>query len=175
MNQAAFATVILRLIGFYIVYDLLAGLAMGLIIQQVLFMPSDLESERWVFFGWLGISLMTRIGVGVILILFAERISRILFREEQKVITDGMINGAALFWVGLSLLGFYFLIAYLPSLIEIGFQWFKAEATDSDRLLGTRVHGTYYSPIEPIVMSILSLFLIFKSRTICSWGDRVAR
>ena len=173
MSQVAFATVILRLIGFYIVYELIAGIAMGAIIQQALFMPFDPESQRLVFFGWLGIAFLTRVGVGVALIIFAERISRFLFREEQKVITDGAINGAALFWVGLSLLGFYFFISYLPALVDILLQWFRTEAAETHTPDFSR--GPYYSPIETMVMVVLSLFLIFKSKTVCDWVTRVSR
>jgi len=173
MNQVAFATVILRLIGFYIVYDLIAGLAMGAIIQQALFIPFDEEGKRVIFLAWIGVGVLTRVGVAFALIVFADRISRFLFSENKNVITDGAINGSALFWVGLCLMGFYFLIAYFPALVEYGFNWFRAEAADTGRLEFTR--GPHYSPIEPLAMTISALFLIFKSKTISAWVTRVSK
>ncbi len=173
MNQVAFSTVILRLIGFYIVYNLIAWLAMGLVIPQGLFMSVEAEGQRPVLLGWLGLGVATRAALGIVLVLFAGKISWLLFSEGTNVITDGAINGAALLWVGLSLMGCYFLVSYVPSLVDIGLHWLRAEASDAS--MRGFIYAPYHSPIGPAVMTVLSLFLIFKSRTISNWVIRVSK
>ena len=173
MNQIAFSTVILRLAGFYLIYNLIADLSMGAFIHQAFLMAEGLEEGRSAFVGWIIASFLVKALLGLALVMFAPKISRLLFVEGDNVISAGQINGAALFWVGLSLLGFYFLIRYLPALTQIGIDWFRAEAAD------TRSPEVSYwpfrGPIEAIVMTILSLFLIFRSKTICSWVTRVSK
>lgn len=146
---------------------------MGAIIQQAMFIPFEDEGKRMVFFGWIGAGILTRAVFGAVLILFAERVSRFLFRETENVITAGAINGSALFWVGLSILGFYFLLSYLPALVEVAVHWFRSEATDARA--PDFDPGPYYSPVELIVMTVLSLFLIFRSKSVCDWVIRVSK
>lgn len=146
---------------------------MGAIIQQALFIPFDYHAERMIFFGWLGVAVMTKAVLGFLLVIFAEKIARFLFKENTSIITDGAINGTALFRVGLSLLGFYFLLSYLPALMAFAEYWFRTEAAevktpDFDP-------RPYYSPVQLIVMTVLSLILIFRNKTIANWVIRASK
>lgn len=173
MNQVALSTVILRLIGFYLAFNLISGIAMMSIIQLGLYIPLDEEGMRFSYFFWIGVGVLTRLGFAVALILFAGRISRWLFDEERNVITAGSINGDAILGVGLCLLGVYFLIAHLPALAELSINWFRFKVVDASSVEFS--HLPRKVVIEPLVMTILSLLLIFRCRTLSTWLSRVSK
>lgn len=173
MNQVALSTVILRLIGFYLAFNLISGVAMMSIIQQGLYIPLDEEGMRFSYFFWIGVGVLTRLGFAVALILFAGRISRWLFDEERNVITAGSINGDAILGVGICLLGVYFLIGNLPALAELSINWFRFKVVDASSVEFS--HLPQNVVIEPLVMTILSLLLIFRCRALSAWVSRVAK
>ena len=109
MNQVAFSTVILRLIGFYIIYNLIADLSMGAFIRHAFFMAEGLEDGRTAFVGWIVTSFLVKALLGLVLIMFASKISRLLFAEGEIVINAGQINGVALFLGGPKSVGILFL------------------------------------------------------------------
>lgn len=102
MNQVIFSTVILRLIGFYLVFKLFIDLSTAAVVYR----GWDFEEAP----AWFIAALVLRCVLGLVLVLFAPSISRLLFDQGENVISAGQINGTALLQVGLCLLGFYFLI-----------------------------------------------------------------
>lgn len=169
MNQVAFSTVILRLIGFYLIFKLIIDLSMAAVVHQGW---SFGEAESTIP-AWLIAALVLRCVLGLALVLFAPSISRLLFDEGENVISAGQIDGTALLQVGLSLLGFYFLIQYLPALAQFSIDWFRAQAADVPP--PQPAYGPFHGWIEVVAMTILSLLLIFRSKSLGSWVDRVSR
>lgn len=104
---------------------------------------------------------------------FCGRISRWLFDEERNVILAGSINGDAILGLGICLLGVYFLIAHLPALAELSINWFRFKVVDASSVEFS--HLPQKVVIEPLVMTILSLLLIFRCRTLSTWLSRVAK
>lgn len=115
MNQQALATVILRILGLYYFYTSVTAFFSGSMFVHVIALGEvDREDE----FGILAI-ILSLIGIyslfGIVLIVFAKPISKLLFKENEKLIEDKIFSSTTLIEAAVPLVGLYFLATYFPA------------------------------------------------------------
>ena len=158
MNQRALSTVILRILGILFIYLTISQVSQGYLLSQGFAMMDDDSESGSAFMKIISVSLVTQALLGLLLCTIADRISAILFKENNTIIFEGSIDGRSLLSVGIGLIGIYILANNFPGFIESGFQWFKtrASATTIDDQLSAHGPFALHSTIMVITGFILA-------------------
>lgn len=125
MNQQALGTVLLRVMGIYIMY---ASLAPSMIyLYTTIFQdehPGEWYSMHEITALWYALSFL----LGLLMVVFAPRLSRWAARGDDTVLDTDAINPPALLHIGLYLIAIYLLTITLPNFLLDGFAWFRSQA-----------------------------------------------
>jgi hypothetical protein len=163
MNQQAIATIILRILGLSYFYSSAASFFGGSMTMQVMSLNDAYGEEKIsilaVMFSMIGIYSL----FGLILIIFAKPIAKILFKENEKVNEEKTLTATTLIQAAVPLVGLYFFITYFPGFVTTTVQWFKEAAGPP-----TGMPPQYgLAMANSTIMIVLSLLLIVKSKGLC--------
>ena len=181
MNQQALSSVLLRVYGIYIVYSTISVLSGGLLMQTYSYWNVDSEGA-FSFIAIMSTVWFIQFVFGIVLIIASRKISKFCFPENLVISEGGTINESVLFHIGICLVGIWFLISNLPSFLLQGFAWFKTQATNtapvsarSEELYGPSSGISYDHLPYYTIMVVLSLILIFRSKSLANWIFRCSK
>lgn len=174
MNQVALSSVLIRLYGLYLLCSTIAQIGSSYLFQQTYYMFDADATAGYYAIGFFSLAVILQIAAGVIMIVLGGKISRLLFPDNRAVIADGSINGEALLYIGVALIGVYFFAGYLPAALNVVFDWFSSNAASNSYGASETEYRDLRS-IEYLIMLFVSSVLIFRRKTICEWMGRVAK
>ena len=168
MNQQAIATVILRIVGLTYFYAAITAVVSSGVFSQVVVFNQTSEEENISIVA----VLVSMIGVqclfGLLLMIFAKPISKVLFKENEKVNEEKTLTASTLIQAAVPIVGLYFFITYFPGFITTAIQWYKEQAgppTGMPPQYGTAMANS-------TIMMIISLFITLRSRSISRFLTR---
>lgn len=168
MNQQALASVLLRVFGIYVVYSAISILSSSVILQGYAYY-SSFPGDTFSLIGMIGAAWLIQLAFGIVLTLFARRISKFFFAENLMVADVGGIDEHVLFHVGICLMGVWFLFSNIPSFLLEANAWFRAQAYDGNQYLQESADQSYdYLPYYTIMIAT-SLVLIFRGKSLSNW------
>ena len=168
MNQQAIATVILRIVGLTYFYAAITAVVSSGIFSQVVVFNQASEEENISLVA----VLVSMIGVqclfGLVLMIFANPISKVLFKENEKVNEEKTLTATTLIQAAVPIVGLYFFITYFPEFITTAIQWYKEQAGPP-----TGIPPQYGAAMaNATIMMILSLFITLRSKSISRFLTR---
>jgi len=168
MNQQAIATVILRIVGLTYFYAAITAVVSSGIFSQVVVFNQASEEENISLVA----VLVSMIGVqcifGLVLMIFAKPISKVLFKENEKVNEEKTLTATTLIQAAVPIVGLYFFITYFPGFITTAIQWYKEQAGPP-----TGMPPQYGAAMaNASIMMILSLFITLRSKSISRFLTR---
>jgi hypothetical protein len=162
MNQQSLATVILRILGLSYVYNAITALFSGNVLMQVMSVNEAYGEEH--------ISLMVIIGgivgmqslFGIILMVFAGSVSKVLFKKDEGISGNGTLTANALIQAAVPIVGLYFAVSYFPRFIIVAIGWFQVQAgPPSGMPFQSGAEMAHYT-----IMMVLSIFITLRSKSI---------
>lgn len=168
MNQQALATIILRIVGLTYFYAAITAVVSSRIFSQVVIFNQISEEENIsmsaVLFSMIGIQCL----FGLMLMVLAKPISRLLFRENEKLNEEKTLTATTLIQAAMPLVGLYFLITYFPGFITTAIEWYKEKAGPP-----TGMPPQYgMAMASSTIMMVTSLFITLRSKTITRFLTR---
>ena len=168
MNQQAIATVILRIVGLTYFYAAITAVVSSGIFSQVVVFNQAREEETISLVA----ILVSMIGIqcifGLALMIFAKPISKVLFKENEKVNEEKTLTATTLIQAAVPIVGLYFFITYFPGFITTAIQWYKEQAGPP-----TGMPPQYGAAMaNATIMMILSLFITLSSKSISRFLTR---
>ena len=168
MNQQAIATVILRIVGLTYFYAAITAVVSSGIFSQVVVFNQASEEENISLVA----VLVSMIGVqcifGLVLMIFAKPISKVLFKENEKVNEEKTLTATTLIQAAVPIVGLYFFITYFPGFITTAIQWYKEQAGPP-----TGMPPQYGAAMaNATIMMVLSLFITLRSKSISRFLTR---
>lgn len=168
MNQQALATVILRIVGLTYFYAAITAVVSSGVFSQVVVFNQVSEEENISIVA----VLVSMIGVqclfGLVLMIFAKLISRVLFKENEKLNEEKTLTATTLIQAAVPLVGLYFVITYFPYFMTTAIEWYKEQAGPP-----TEMPPQYGSAMaNNTIMMIISLFITLRSKTVSRFLTR---
>ena len=168
MNQQALATIILRIVGLTYFYAAITAVVSSGIFSQVVIFNQVSEEENIsmsaVLFSMVGIQCL----FGLMLMVFAAPISRLLFKENEKLNEEKTLTATILIQAAVPIVGLYFFITYFPGFITTAIQWYKEQAGPP-----TGMPPQYRTAMaNSTITMILSLFITLRSKSISRFLTR---
>lgn len=168
MNQQALATVILRILGLSYFYTSISAFLSGGMTMQVMALNDAYGEEKISIMAIVGSMIGVYFLFGIVLMIFAKPLSRLLFKENEKVNEEKTLTATTLIQAAVPLVGLYFLITYLPDFITTAVQWYKEQAGPP-----TGMPPQYGAAMANYtIMIIISLFITLRSKTISRFLTR---
>ena len=170
MNQQALATVILRIVGLTYFYAAITAVVSSGVFSQVVVFNQASEEENISIVAVLISMIGAQCFFGLLLMIFAKPISRILFKENEKVNEEKTLAASTLIQAAVPIVGLYFFITYFPGFITTAIQWYKENAVPP-----TGMPPQYGIPMaNATIMIVISLFIILRSKSITRFLTRNA-
>lgn len=168
MNQQALATVILRIVGLTYFYAAITAVVSSGVFSQVVIFNQASEEENISLVA----VLVSIIGVqslfGLVLMICAKPISKVLFKENEKVNEEKTLTATTLIHSAVPIVGLYFFITYFPGFITTAIQWYKEQAGPP-----TGMPPQYGAAMaNSTIMVIISLFITLRSKSISRFLTR---
>jgi hypothetical protein len=168
MNQQSLATVILRILGLTYFYASITAFFSGNMLMQVMSLNDIYGEEK--------ISLMAVVGsmvgiqslLGIILMIFAGMISKVLFKENKEIIEERTLTVNTLIQAAVPIVGLYFVVSNLPKFLIVAVGWYQERASAPTGMRPQ--HGMEMAHYT--IMMILSIFITLRSQTICRFLTR---
>lgn len=168
MNQQALATVILRIVGLTYFYAAITSVVSGGIFSQVVVFNQVSEEETISLLAVLGSLVGIQLLFGLVLMVFAKPIAKVLFKENEKVIEAQAMTATTLIHAAVPIVGLYFFITYFPGFITTAIQWYKEQAGPP-----TGMPPQYgIAMANATIMMALSLFITLRSKSISRFLTR---
>lgn len=105
---------------------------------------------------------------GLVLIIFAKPVSRLLFKENEKLNEEKTLTATSLIQAAVPLVGLYFVITYSPDFITTAVQWYKEKAGPP-----TGMPPQYGAAMANYtIMMVISLFITLRSKTVSRFLTR---
>ena len=105
---------------------------------------------------------------GLALMIFAKPISKLLFKENEKLNEEKTLTATTLIQAAVPLVGLYFVITYVPYFITTAVQWFKEKAGPP-----TGIPSQYgVAMANYTIIMIISMFITLRSKTISRFLTR---
>ena len=162
MYQRALSEVVLRILGITYLYGVLQGIATtGFLAQAYSYIDAigvsalGLLAASGVFFG-------IQVLISLALVIGAKPISKMLFKEEERVFDRAMLSVEVFVRSLVPVMGLYILFINLPSFVTTAYGRF-AERVDANPLLVSQ-YGV--AMVEGTIEMLLAGLMIFKSRFI---------
>jgi hypothetical protein len=168
MNQQALATVILRIVGLTYFYAAITAVVSSGVFSQIVVFNQVSEEENISIVA----VLVSMIGVqclfGLVLMIFAKPISRVLFKENEKLNEEKTLTATTLIQAAVPIVGLYFFITYFPGFITTAIQYYKEQAGPP-----TGMPPQYGAAMaNSTIMMIISLFITLRSKSISRFLTR---
>lgn len=168
MNQQALATVILRIVGLTYFYAALTTFVNGGIFLQVANYKEISGGENVSLVAVLSSIIGIKSLFGLVLMIFAEPISKTLFKKNEKVTEEKTLTANTLIQAAVPIVGLYFVITYFPEFITTAIQWYKENAGPP-----TGMPPQYgMAMANSTILMVLSLFIMLRSQSISRFLTR---
>ncbi|MEM9017494.1 MAG: hypothetical protein AAGC68_10810 [Verrucomicrobiota bacterium] len=168
MNERSLATVILTILGLSYLYDSLSVLVTGAWTYSLL--ASSLHPDQGDFQLELFLTSVVTIQLvfGLILMIFARKISRVLFSGEEPISGDSSVSAASLVQAAVPILGIYLTLHSAPQFLSTSFHWFHEKAGPSSGMPPLYSEAMFQNTL----LFLLSVILLLKHRSIGLWLTR---
>jgi hypothetical protein len=162
MNQQAIATIILRILGLSYFYSSIAAyLSSGTTMQLMAFNEAHGE-ERVSILAVVGSLVGIYWLFGLVLMVAAKPISRLLFRDNEAVTAAEGLSAATLIQAAVPLVGLYFVLNTLPNFVTTAVHWFGEKAGPPTGM--PPQYGTAMANVT--ILMVISLFITLRSKTL---------
>lgn len=171
MNQQAIATIILRILGLSYFYSSISAFLSGGMAMQIMGLNEAYGEGQFSIMA----VVMSMLGVyflfGLVLMIFAKPLSRLLFRANEKVNEETTLTANTLIEAAVPLVGLYFLISYFPGFVTTAVEWYKEKAGPT-----TGMPPQYgIAMASSTIMIVVALFITLRSRTVVRFLTRNAK
>ena len=168
MNQQSLSTVILRILGLSYFYASVSAFVSGGVFSQVVSFNQISEEQNISLLAVLGSMIGIQSLFGLVLMIFAGSISKLLFKKNEEVNDERTLTASTLIHAAVPLVGLYFVVTYTPYFITTAVGWYKEKAGPPTGM--PPQYGIQMANYT--IMMLISLFITLRSKTICRFLTR---
>jgi hypothetical protein len=168
MNQQSLASVILRILGLTYFYTAITAFFSGNMLMQVISLNDTYGEEKISVMAVIGSMVGIQSLLGIILMVFAGFISKVLFKENKEITEERTLTANTLIQAAVPIVGLYFVVSYLPKFLIVAGGWYQEQASAPSGMAPQYgMEMAHYT-----IMMILSIFITLRSQTICRFLTR---
>ncbi|GEM_PF-6408312 len=165
MNQQSLAIVILRILGVTYFYASISSFFSSNMLMQVISLNEAYGKEEVSIMAVVGSMVGIQSLLGIILMIFAGWISKLLFTENKEITEERILTANTLIQAAVPIVGLYFTVSYLPRFLIVALRWYQEQAGPPIGMPSQYgVELAHYT-----IMIIISIFITLRSKSICKF------